>query len=148
MVALQSRLNAPQPAESLPLDAPEQPKPKKQPRIKLKPLEEDFPPVEPPHIADETEKAAPLSLLPTLATEAVSEPITTYPEAVSRADDSALGLLDELALNVEPLNLTADMAPIDPDAEIKAFTPETLIPQNEDTLRPAAPPLDLSLIHI
>ena len=146
MVALQSRLNAPQPAESLPLDAPEQPKPKKRPRIKLKPLEEDFPPVEPPHIADESEKAAPLSLRPTPETEAVFEPIPTDPEAVPRPDDSALELLDELTLDVEPLDLTADIAPIDPDAEIKAFTPETLIPQNEDTLRPAAPPLDSEVV--
>lgn len=146
MVALQARLNAPQPAESLPLDIPEQPKPVKRPRIRLKPLEEDFPPVEPPNFQPEPE---PLTLRPTPEPDAVFEPAPApepQPQSIARPDEKALELLDELTLEVEPLDLTADMMPIDPDADIKTFSPETLtspspdISVSDDTLRPAAPP--------
>jgi len=132
MVALQTRLNAPQPAESLELEIPEQPRPAKRPRIRLTPLEDDFPPVEP----------EPLTLRPTPEAEAVFEPAPVLePQPIPRPDDKALELLDELTLEVEPLDLTADMAPIDPDAEIKAFSPETPRTADDNTLRPAAPPM-------
>ena len=140
MVALQTRLNAPQPAESLELEIPEQPRPPKRARIRLTPLEEDFPPVEPPRFGAEPE---PMTLRPTPEADAVFEPAPapiTKPQSIPRPDDKALELLDELTLEVEPLDLTADMMPVDPDADIKAFTPETLITPSDDTLRPAAPP--------
>jgi len=38
------------------------------------------------------------------------------------------------------------MIPVDPDAEIKAFTPETITPQHQDRLRPAAPPSDEEIV--
>lgn len=146
MMALQTRLNTPQPAANLPLDEPQQPKPKKRSRIKLKPLEEDFPPVEPPRIFDEPVKASPVALRPTPETETVFEPAPAVPEAIPRPDENALELLDELTLEVEPIDLTADMTPIDPDVEIKTFTPETIAPIAEDTLRPTAPPADEEII--
>ena len=146
MVALQARLNAPKPAENLSLEEPQQPKPKKRPRIKLKPLEEDFPPVEPPHIADEPITTPSAALRPTPETEAVFNPAPAVPQAIPKPDDDALELLEELTLEVEPLDLTADMAPIDPDADIKAFTPETIMPQSEDTLRRAAPSADEDIV--
>lgn len=146
MVALQTRLNTPRPSENLPLDEPEQPKPKKRSRIKLKPLEEDFPPVEPPRIFDEAVKKSPIALRPTPDTQTVFEPAPTSPEAIPRPDENALELLDELTLEVEPIDLTADMTPIDPDAEIKAFTPETITPLSEDTLRSTAPPANEEII--
>ncbi len=143
MVALQARLNAPQPADSLPLEEPEQPRPKKRERIKLKPLDDDFPPVEPPLPSPEAE---PLTLRPTPDTDAVFEPTPVSPLAIPRPDENALELLDELTLEVEPLDLTADMAPMDPDAELKSFTPEVATQKTEDTLRPAAPPVDEDII--
>ena len=138
MVALQSRLNAPRPAESLPLDEPEQPKPKKRNRIRLKPLEEDFPPVEPPRFPDE---APPLSLRPTPDTGVVFEPHVPL-----ESNEEALEPEDAFSLNVEPLDLTANLVAQDPDAEIKEFAPEDIIKPEEvtptlekETLRPAAP---------
>jgi len=146
MVALQTRLNTPQPAESLPLDEPTQPKPKKRPRIKLQPLEEDFPPVEPPRFAAETVEATPPQLRPTPETEAVFEPKPIAPQAIPRPDDNALELLDELTLEVEPLDLTNDIVPVDPDSDIKTFAPETIDSNYEDRLRPAAPPTDEDVV--
>ena len=146
MVALQNRLNSPQSAQSLPLNEPEQPKPKKRPRIKLKPLEEDFPPVEPPRFAAEPAEPTPLTLRPTPVSDAVFEPAPVTPQAIPRSDESALELLEELTLEVEPLDLTADMAPIDPNADITAFTPETTLPENQDTLRPSAPSIDDDIV--
>lgn len=142
MVALQARLNAPQPAESLQLDIPEQPRPARRERIRLTPLEEDFPPVEPPRFSSQPE---PMTLRPTPEADAVFEPSpapppTIKPHAIPRHDEEALELLEELTLEVEPLDLTADMMPLDPDAEIKTFTPEALITPQDNTLRPAAPP--------
>lgn len=146
MVALQTRLNAPRPAENLPLEEPEQPKPKKRPRIKLTPLEEDFPPVEPPRLSDEPIKASPVALRSAPESETVFDPAPAAQQAIPRPDDDALELLDELTLEVEPIDLTADMTPLDPDAEIKAFTPEKIAPLSEDTLRPAAPPADEEIV--
>ena len=137
MAALQTRLNAPQPAESLPLDEPEQPKPKKRNRIRLKPLEEDFPPVEPPRFPDE---APSVKLRPSPEEKAVFEsPLPSQP------DDDAMEQQDAFSLNIEPVDLTADLTVQDPDAEIKDFTPEELIEpetgpiEGQETLRPAAP---------
>ena len=153
MVALQTRLNTPQPAKNLPLGEPEQPRPKKRARIRLKPLEEDFPPVKPPRepiktapIESAPTEPAPLTLRPTPKTEAVFEPAPTPQQTVQSPNEDALELLDEFSLEVEPLDLTADIAPIDPDADIKAFTPEVITPQNEDRLRPAAPPSDEDIV--
>jgi len=127
--------------------------PKKRARIRLKPLEEDFPPVEPPRepiktapIESAPTEPAPLTLRPTPKTEAVFEPAPTPQQTVQSPNEDALELLDELSLEVEPLDLTADIAPIDPDADIKAFTPEVITPQNEDRLRPAAPPSDEDIV--
>jgi len=146
MAALQTRLNSPRPADSLPLEDPEQPKPKKRPRIRLKPLEEDFPPVEPPNLASEPVEPVSEILRPAPTTAPVFEPVTTPPPAVPRPDEDALELLDELTLEMEPLDLTADMAPLDPDADIKAFTPGTIAPHSDDTLRPAVPPSDNEVV--
>lgn len=143
MVALQARLNTPQPAESLPLEIPEQPRPVRRERIRLTPLEDDFPPVEPPVFRSEPE---PLTLRPTPEPDAVFEPAPKTsepifkPQAIPRPDEQALDLLEELTLEVEPLDLTADMSAPDPDAEIKAFTPEVPMPPTDEALRPAAPP--------
>ena len=139
MVALQARLNAPKPASMLPLEIPEQPKPRKRKRIKLKPLEEDFPPVEPPNLATEP---APLTLRPTPENDTVFEP-----QSIPRPDDQALELLEELTLEVEPLDMTADVISIDPDAEIKAFDPEPLVLSEPETLRPAAPPTSDDVVN-
>ncbi len=146
MAALQTRLNTPQPAESLPLGEPEQPRPKKRARIRLQPLEEDFPPVEPPRISAGPIDPSPMTLRATPKTEAVFKPAPAHQHAILRPDEDALELLDELTLEVEPLDLTADIAPIDPDTELKAFTPETLTSQYEDKLRPAAPPSDDEIV--
>ncbi len=137
MVALQTRLNAPQPAESLPLDEPEQPKPKKRNRIRLKPLEEDFPPVEPPRFPDE---APSVKLRPSPQEQAVFEP-----PLASQPDGDAIEQQDAFSLNIEPVDLMSDLAAQDPDAEIKDFAPEALLEpeatpmQAQETLRPAAP---------
>jgi len=133
MVALQTRLNAPKPAESLELEIPEQPRPKKRPRIRLTPLDDDFPPVEP--LQAVSTEPEPLTLRPTPEAEAIFEP-----QATPRPDTQALEPVDKLTLEVEPLDLSADITPIDPDAEIKSFTPEPQITPRDDTLRPAAPP--------
>ena len=146
MVALQTRLNDPQPAENLPFDEPKQPRPKKRSPIQLKPLEEDFPPVEPPRFPSQPIKSAPAKLRPTPETKAVFEPAPITPQAIPRPDPSALELLDELTLQVEPLDLTVDMAPLDPDAEIKAYAPESIAPLDEDRLRPTAPPSDEEIV--
>ena len=146
MAALQTRLNTPQPAGNLPLGEPEQPKPKKRSRIRLKPLEEDFPPVEPPRIADDPSKTSSAILRPAPETRAIFAPAPAAPQAIPKPDDHALELLDELTLEVEPLDLTADIAPIDLNESMQAFTPETNTLQSEDTLRPAVPPADEEII--
>ncbi|MEP3892248.1 MAG: hypothetical protein ABJN69_17445 [Hellea sp.] len=150
MVALQARLNAPQPAQSLELEIPEQPRPAKRERIRLTPLEEDFPPVEPPRFEAEPK---PMRLRPTPESEAVFKPAPPLspapiaaPQSIPRPDEQALDLLEELTLEVEPLDLTENMTPIDPDAEIKAFSPEDLIAPSHEPLRPAAPPTSEEIV--
>jgi len=141
MVALQARLNTPQPAETLLFEDPEQPRPKKRSRIRLKPLEEDFPPVEPPVYRAE---AKPLTLRATPKAEVVFEadpsPSAPIKEPAEVPDISpTLNLSEDLTLDIEPLDLTADLTAVDPDAEIKAFTAEALTSPADETLRPAAP---------
>jgi len=132
MVALQTRLNAPKPADALPLEEPKQPQPKKRNRIRLQPLEDDFPPVEPPR--PNPAEPDPLTLRPAPETETVFQP-----QPISHPDDAPLQLQDELTLDVEPLDLTADMAPLDPDSDIKDFDADALISHETETLRPTAP---------
>jgi len=139
MIALQAKLNTPQPAESLELEIPEQPRPARRARIKLKPLEEDFPPVEPSRPSSREPET--LTLRPTPEPEAVFEPA---PIAPTSPPDIALD--DALSLEVEPLDLTMDIAPLDPDAEIKAFDPEAILEAKAEPLRPAAPPMDTDII--
>ena len=150
MVALQARLNAPQPAESLELEIPDQPRPARRERIRLMPLEEDFPPVEPPRIDAEPQ---PMTLRSTPEVEAVFTPTPPLspvpiaaPQPIPRPDEQALELLEELTLEIEPLDLTGDMTPIDPDADIKAFSPEPLIAPSDEPLRPAAPPTNEEIV--
>jgi len=144
MAALQARLNAPKPAESLELEIPEQPRPAKRPRIRLKPLDDDFPPVEPPSLA--SVEPEPLTLRPTPEPDAVFEPA---PQAIAAPDAKTLQQLDELTLEVEPLDLTADMSEADPDAHIKSFNPESLTANPPDeALRPTAPPLDEEVVPL
>ncbi|WP_026940906.1 coiled-coil domain-containing protein [Hellea balneolensis] len=147
MVALQARLNAPRPAETLPLEMPEQPKPVKRKRIRLKPLEQDFPPVEPPRIPDETPR--PLNLRAAPKGDTVFRPYTPEaedPMSIPRPDEQALELLEELTLEVEPLDLTADMAPIDNNADITSFDPEVDLQPSPETLRPTAPPMSEDIV--
>ena len=142
MIALQAKLNAPKPAENLGLEIPEQPRPSRRKRIKLKPLEEDFPPVEPTRpVADEPEA---LTLRPAPEPDAVFEPAPVQP--TPQAATQPLDIADALSLEVEPLDLTADMTPIDPDAEIKAFNPEAIAKPKDEPLRPAAPSTDEDVV--
>ena len=141
MMALQSRLNTPQPAQALPLDVPEQPSPKKRARLRLQPLEEDFPPVEPPRIPAEAPRTSQPLLRPTPEADVVFEP-----QPIGIKDDNSLQPLDDLTLEVEPLDLTADLTKADPDAKIKAYVAETVNPPNDDTLRRAAPPDDEEIV--
>ena len=142
MIALQAKLNAPKPAENLGLDIPEQPRPSRRKRIKLKPLEEDFPPVEPTRpVADEPEA---LTLRPAPEPDAVFEPAPVQPTPQAAAQ--SLDIANALSLEVEPLDLTADMTPIDPDAEIKAFNPEAIAKPKDEPLRPAAPSTDEDVV--
>lgn len=152
MVALQARLNSPRtaenvPLEGLPLEIPEQPKAAKRKRIRLKPLEEDFPPVEPPRIPDESPSSLNLRAAPTPDT--VFKPYEAAPDdirSIARPDDEALELLEELTIEVEPLDLTTDMTPIDENADITSFEPvEDLRPKSE-TLRPTAPPMSEEVV--
>lgn len=147
MVALQTRLNTPQPAPTLPLETPKQPRPAKRQRIRLKPLEEDFPPVEAPRILDEAPAQPVLRAAP--VTDTVFEPYVTpavEPQAIPRPDEKSLELLEELTLEVEPLDLTADMAPIDSHADITKFNPEVQLEPEPETLQQAAPSLSEDIV--
>lgn len=145
MAALQIRLNTPNAAENLPLEEPQQPRPKKRPRIKLKPLEEDFPPVEPPRVPVEPIKAA-MALRPAPETEASFDTTNIANQGEAYRDDNITNTANDLNLEVAPLDVTADIAPIDVDADIKDFVPEMITTENEDKLRPAAPPTDEDIV--
>ncbi len=85
-------------------------------RLKLKPLETDFPPVEPPRFP--------------------SRAIRDETQAQLNLDDEDAFALDS------PIHLGADMEIADPDAELTNFDPETLLDPETlrpDIVRPAAP---------
>lgn len=117
MMALQTRLSAPKPAEALPLEEPKQPKPKKQGRIRLKPLEDDFPPIEAPRFEDE-----PTVLRPTPIEDA--EPVVLEDNLIVEEDFSIK-------------HEATDLTQTDPDIEIKEFPTETIqrtVPVSDDII--------------
>ena len=101
MLALKAKLrNARTESEALELDL-EEPQPRGVGRLRLKPLETDFPPVEPPRA---TPRNQPDLMPDTLPTDTL--PTDTLPD--------------------EPLNLGADMTIDSPDDELTNFTPDIL----------------------
>ena len=117
MAALQMRLSQPQPGPALDLETPKQPKPKRRSLLRFKPLEEDFPPVEPPRFEPESAKDLMLEIEP--------------PELRS-ALDATSAILEETDVHLETLELTDNLVEA-------AIVPETLPENPPDTLRRAAP---------
>jgi len=134
MAALQMRLSAPQIEQTLDLDEPEQPKPKRRGRIQLKPLDEDFPSIEAPRPPEEAES---LTLRP--APEAIIETISPLHEAIPDEldeDFSIPDMDDNLTVAIEPLDLITP----DPDADIKNYIAEPLATDttlDQSVMRPA-----------
>jgi len=112
MAALQMRLAQPQPLE---LEEPKQPKPKRRGLLRFKPLEDDFPPVEPPR-----------GNIQSLAID---------PPDIAAAPDATATLLEETNAHLDTLDLTDDLVEA---AIIPEGAPETLA-EPTDTLRRAAP---------
>lgn len=135
MLALQNRLSAPVPAKELELGEPEQPKPKKRSPIKLKPLEEDFPPVEPPRFG-EADPSPAFSGIPKLRSGKADKPIFAAPQPLDVENTLELNTLAEgehLSLEVEPL----EPLPLDPDHELTSFEPEFVSPKEpKEVLNP------------
>ncbi len=121
MAALQNRLqNSATAPQSSPQDIPtlrtkpEKPLPKKRKRrglLRIKPLENDFPPVEPPRFDD----PSPFSI----TSEVTSKDI---PDVVLQYDD--LDALNNLELDVEPVDIPKDIVRPDKNAHLTQFDPE------------------------
>lgn len=108
MAALQMRLAQPQPLE---LEEPKQPKPKRRGLLRFKPLEQDFPPVEPPRYENQRLEVETPDLAP--------------------APDATTTLLAETDAHLDTMALTNDIV----EAAIVPETPS----EPADTLRRAAP---------
>ena len=156
MAALQTRLSAtgkPTSERELELDSPSQPKPKTHDPIRLKPLEEDFPPLEPPNLRD-SGSALPFTSAPTLraAPEKAERPNTAQnpPELYIPPTGQSLEqtitqeaplelsapMAEDLALEAEPMDLTE----LSPDQDLIDFDAQALLAKQESELvNPVSP---------
>ena len=141
MLALQNRLSTAAPTQKaqepqeLELGEPKQPKAKKRNPIRLKALEEDFPPVEPPRFAD-ADPSTSFSGIPKLRKSQADKPIfaAQQPHATNNTLELNAPVEGEiLSLQVEPL----EPAPLDPDYELKSYEPEIVsLAPSKDVLNP------------